>query len=266
MEALIVDPETYDNIEGYNDLETVAETTDNLFKRRQKKRIKRIKRRTARRVKRKTRKAKRKTRRATKLAKRGKTKRAARVKKRAARATKKAVKKQKRGAKRVKRVETKGTLGQRLMLAPLNPLKPIMVKALKTKGLKFTNKSPLLQVVNEFYNKIVRGKDKTLEEVDLLSFYDDHVIGDIAGSVVTAVIDFIKKLKKNKAEGKPLTKTEEKIVKGTEVVETKIKEKAEDEAAATVGKKLLFDKKTQLIIGGVVVMIIIIAVVIARKK
>lgn len=251
MQYLEVNQEQYDGIQGTNDLDNIAEGVDNLFNR--KKAVARKKRRTARRVKRKTRRISRAT-------KKGKTRRVAKLKKRI-------TKTKKRGSKRVKRIQTKGTLAERIALAPLLPLRAMMAATLKKRGVKASKNTPIVELANLFYNKVVhKSNPGHYEEIDLLDYYDDNVAGLAISAVVKGILEFIKGVKKKKEKGEPLNKVEQTVATGTEIAETKAKESAQEEAASQVGKKLLFDKKTQMIIGGVVVMVIIIAVVLARAK
>lgn len=173
----------------------------------------------------------------------------------------------KKGRQEVKKVATKvgkAIVGTSVLL-PLQPLRPVMIKGLKKEGIKADNKTQLVDLANLFYKHVVRKQDKSFEEIDLNNL-DDHAVGAALSAVVTGIISFIKNIKKKKAEGKALTKMEEVIASGTEEVETQIETGAKEEVAKQVGSSLLFNKKTQMIIVGVIVVIIIIAVVIARKK
>lgn len=239
METIEVNDSLYDSIQGSNDLEVI----DNVSKQ-----------------------AKR---RATKLQKK---------------ATKTTGKKAIRLTKKAKRLSTKGTLlGQvakgagkvakkigktaiQPALLPLIPLKPVMKKALEKKGKKAPQK--MLDLVNAFYNEIVKQSNYDYyENIDLLDIPEGTDYAAVAiSTVVSAVLGFIKSLKKKKAEGGALTPLEDTILKGTEQTEEKIREEAKSEAAQTVGEKILFDKKTQMYIIIGIVAIVGIALYIQRKK
>lgn len=206
-----------------------------------------ISKRGKRKIRRKKRKSVRKElRKATKSYKRGKiTKKELAVK--YAKAPAKLKKKLKR---RIKFIDTKRKIIGTALFIPLLPLRIVIVTTLKKKG-HDTKKMNFSEMVMTFYNEIVAPASKgTFEPVENTEqFYNDckanHAVG---AAIVTAVVSFIKALKKKKAKGEPLTAIEKNIVAKTELVEEKIEEKAKDEAAMTVGKRILFDKKTQKII------------------
>ena len=237
---------------------------------RRRRKAKRSARRTKRRSVKSARRAKRKGKISTeeflkrKAAAKG-TKRRSKAKaiggKRGRRITKRATKIQKkRTASAAKRAQRRERLKSVTVLAPLQPLKPVMILALKKKGKTHSVKTPLSIIARDFYNTYVAPKSG-FEEIPEM----DNAVGAVGSAVVGAIIDYIKNLKKKKEEGKPLSKTEGQIVTGTEKVEAKIATKAKEEAAAEVGRNILFDKKTQLIIGGVILGIIAIVVVVIKK-
>jgi hypothetical protein len=171
----------------------------------------------------------------------------------------------KKGAKKVGKIAKK--VLQASAFLPLFPLKPMLVKILKGKGKNVSMKTDMADLANMFYNTVVRKQDKSFEAIDLdeITSTDEHVIGTAVAAVVGGIISFIKAIKKKKAAGQKLTKIEEDVATGTEQVEKQIKEGAQDEAAQSVGKKLLFDRKTQLIVVGVVVAIIAFVFVVRKK-
>lgn len=246
MEALFVDNDTYDSLQGGNDLDTLE---DNLSKRR-KKRIQ-----------------KRKARRAKRLIKRGKTAKAKKVLARGRRKIKRIKKRHKvvrKVARKTARIAKK--IARAAATAPLLPLKGVMVSALKVKGEPAKMSWKIDKVASAFYNKIVR-KDKNFDSYDEihLDMYDEDNLVAVGAAIVTTIIEFIKNSKNKKARGEKLSPIEEKVVTGTEQVEEKIKQQAQEEASKEVGKKLLFDKKTQMIIIGVILVIVAAAVYVAKK-
>jgi hypothetical protein len=157
--------------------------------------------------------------------------------------------------KKIIRKKLKG-LASRALLAPLVPLKGVMVRALKNKGIAMSKKTPINTLAKEFYNKVVvKHSGGNFEEVHFDEDLD-HVAGATLSAIASAIVTFIKGLKKKKEEGEPLSKTENIVVSGTEAVEQKIQEKAKEEAAKEVGGRILFDRKTQYIIIGVVILLI----------
>jgi hypothetical protein len=170
-------------------------------------------------------------------------------------------------AKRAERQEKIKKIASKLnpALLPLIPLKGLMVKALNNKGVTTKKEEPLDVIAKKFYNNIVVKHNKHYEEVHFDSDLEpDYVVGSAITGIVTAVISFIKDLKKKKeAEGEEaLTPTEKVIVKQTENVEAQIQEKSEAEAARQVGSTLLYDRNFQIGL----VFVIALAFIMLRKK
>jgi hypothetical protein len=215
MESLEVNKDTFDNIQGTNDLEMIDNVTKKAAK-----------------------KQKRKARRKKILggvlavATGGVSKLAT-----------------KKGRKQIGSV-LKGAAGVSVLL-PLVPLRGMMIKALNKEGIVATKRTSTVDLANRFYKNIVQKHDKSYDDMDINTIPPDHVAAAI-GIVVTAIISFIKNIKKRKADGEKLSKAEELVAAGTEEAEAKINDSAKGEAATEVGTALLFDRKTQLIILAVV--------------
>lgn len=247
METILVNANDYENIESFNDLEAVE---DNVSKRRRKRITKRRKRR------------------ATRLRKRGKSSKAKRVVARGQKRIKRIKRRQKavkKGARKVGRAAKK--VGRAAALAPLIPLKGMMVGALRAKGVKVSMKTRMNTLASKFYNEIVRKKSgyEGLAPIDLDLESVDHV-APLAAGVVTAIIEFIKNSKNKKERGEKLSKVEAQVVKGTEQAEKQLQEKARTEASREVGEKILFDPKSQMTIVLVILGVIVATFVIAKRK
>jgi hypothetical protein len=159
----------------------------------------------------------------------------------------------KKGVKKVGKVLKEIALDTTIF-APLVPLVPMMKKGLQKKG-KPVPKG-VSNIAKSFYNEVV-VKHGSYEQIHYDNDLDaDNIIAEAASGIVKGVLEFIKGLKKHKAEGGKLTPTEEAIVAGTDLAAAKIDEQAKDEAAGAVGKRILFDRKTQIIIVAVLVAII----------
>jgi hypothetical protein len=176
----------------------------------------------------------------------------------------------KAGRKTAKKIG-KAVIGSTVLL-PLQPLRPVMIKGLKKEGVSASIKTPIIDLANLFYKNVVRKNNSSFEEIDLnnLSDYDGDNFAVAISAVVSGIIAFIKGVKKKKASGAPLSKAEETIAEGTEAVEAKIEESAEDEAASQIGETVmsgaqsLANPKTLLILGaGVLAIVIFFAM---RKK
>lgn len=139
------------------------------------------------------------------------------------------------------------------VLAPLRPLRGMMMKALKKEGVYVDKRTSLIDVTNRFYNNIVIKKSKNkLDEIDVYN-YEQENIEPALTAIVTGIISFVKSIKDKKKRGEKLNKSEELIAKGTEEAEKKIVEQAKTETATAVGQSLLFNPKTQIIIVIIVV-------------
>lgn len=149
------------------------------------------------------------------------------------------------------------TAGDVTIWAPIAPLRPMMRKALAAKGKDPGKKTHTGELAKIFYNEIV-SKQGNYEEINIdFDLQSDNIVDEAATAIISGIIEFIKGIKKKKAEGKQLNKTEQVITDGTEIAETKIKESAQNEAATAVGKSILFDRKTQLILAVVLIGIIL---------
>jgi hypothetical protein len=233
-----VDPDTFDSIESIEDIEAInklADSQDNF--------------RLGSKLKKKLKKAGRgllaaSTGGLSEVA----TKRGRKDLKKAAKDTGKALKK----------------IGGLAAFAPLLPLVPMMKKTLKKKGKPVP--SGVENISKAFYNEIV-AKHDNFAPIDYDNDLDsDHVVTELVGGVIKGILEFVKGLKAKKQAGKTLSATEQDIVNGTEAVEKKLNEQAKDEAATSVGKRILFDRKTQIIIVVVIVAIIGVVWYIRRNK
>ena len=202
--------------------------------------------------------------------------------------------KTKRQARKIARKATKGmvkagikrTLGA-VAVAPLLPFKPIIKKMLGKRGVA-TRKMKFPELVEAFYNKVLaKSKDNphsSLEECPMGLFYDnyafktpmakgeelpDHVIGDIVGSIVTAVVGFFKKkramkraLENQGIDPKTQMSTEEiEAANETEKITKSLEQKEVDDKNVKAGqlKKILF-----IVLG--VGLVIALGYMVAKKK
>lgn len=148
--------------------------------------------------------------------------------------------------------------------APLLPLVPMMKKALKKKGKPVP--SGVQNVAKAFYNEIVT-KHGSYEEIHFDSDLDaDNIISEAIGGIVKGILEFVKGLKKKKQAGDKLSDTEAVIADGTEIVEKKLNEQAQETAATEVGKKILFDRKSQIVIVLIIVAIVGVVLYLRRNK
>jgi len=181
----------------------------------------------------------------------------------------------KKGAKAVGKAVGKVVKGA--VYAPLLPLKGMMKKALKKKGVSPPSKMP--DLAEAFYNNIVKKSNfdsyyhgRTLER----DGYNDHFIAvDVVAGILKYVKDILQRKKAKKA-GQPvaLSPVEEEIAAGSEKVLNAINERA-DNSGADVSEDLPDEPKerkkrgdkeglilglptsTLLIVGGVFVAVLV---------
>lgn len=115
------------------------------------------------------------------------------------------------------------SVGKKLSYAQLTPFKPVMVAALKKRGVSNVGiGTKMSTLVPLFHDVIIKGKTK-------LNFEDyapklavtehmEHVYAEAADAIIGAVLDFIQNLKNKKDSGAPLSKEEEAILEGSEKV------------------------------------------------
>ena len=118
------------------------------------------------------------------------------------------------------------------LILPLVPLKLAMKKILKDRGI--TPPDNLKELAHVFYDKVVKAHKSTFEPIDHI----EPVMTLTA--IVTAIIKFIKDLKKKKESGQKLDKSEQKILDTTEKLvsegEETVKGFIKDEATFELGK------------------------------
>lgn len=155
------------------------------------------------------------------------------------------------------------------VLAPLIPLRRGMESQLRAKGI--TPPKLLEDLAKVFYNQIVvparKNSYDAVPEINFEGMYaeSDNAIGTVLTSIVAAIVEFFSTSRKKVETGEPVSKAEERAAKTLDVVEAKIRERAEKEAAAEVGRKILFDQNTWLLIGGGVLVLVVITALIVRK-
>jgi hypothetical protein len=125
-------------------------------------------------------------------------------------------------------VKLKAT-GQNAVFAPLLPLKPTMVKRLKEQNI--THDNTIHDVAIKFVKHIVGASH--FEEMKFETLYADEkssgtsvanaaagaAVGDYAGAaknLITAIVNYFKKLKDKKTKNEPLSETEKDSLKGSD--------------------------------------------------
>jgi hypothetical protein len=128
----------------------------------------------------------------------------------------------------------------------IRPFKSLMVKGLTAKGFDVSSK-PLAQVANIFYREVVaknKGGVIVDKNLDLDNYFWDNFNDTTVNSLVDGIFGYVLNVKdKDKKLGSEgLTKFEQFLANQTNKLESLGKEKAKEEAASTLGNKLLFGK------------------------
>lgn len=130
-------------------------------------------------------------------------------------------------------------LSAKVQYAKLLPFKPIMVKALKNKGMPVSMATKMEKLVPLFTDVIIKKKTKqNFEDYEPMNTYGDahleHLAAEAAQAAVDFILSFIKQLKDKKDRGEALSPDEQNILEGAE----KVADAAED--AAKSGAKNWF--------------------------
>jgi hypothetical protein len=114
----------------------------------------------------------------------------------------------------------------------LVPLIPVMVAALKKKGLKPSSAAKDVEATAQlFYNEIVAKKGSSYEPIDFDSFEQDEY-DNLAGEIIEAIISFIKGGIKNLKDGKTSASP---VMQVVQTEGAKVLAKLDQKAAAGAG-------------------------------
>lgn len=131
---------------------------------------------------------------------------------------------------------------------PLLPLKPVMMAALKLKGL--STSGSIREVALRFYDNIVKRNNfdegslddryPTISEPVYQNYTDpDNFDPATVTAIVSAIIGYVKKVKEKKAAGEKLTKTQEAVNRVTDEVEQRYDEAKTEAVRDEVGGAVL---------------------------
>lgn len=111
--------------------------------------------------------------------------------------------------------------------AVLIPLQPVMVAALKAKGIKSSlNPFDIEQTAQKFYDNIVAKKGSNYEPIADWSIYKGDSYDHLTGDVIEAIVNFIKNGIQGQKEGKKQSDLMNQIADGAKKAIAKIEEKA----------------------------------------
>lgn len=138
-------------------------------------------------------------------------------------------------------------------LAPLLPFKPMMMKHLKKQGVNLTSKKDkqLMNVAKLFFSKVV--KPRQVENAE------ENIAPVAIGAIVSGIVKFIKSIADKKKAGVPMGKNDEALasecVKIDKELTEGVKTLAKEDAAQTIGQKIM--SPVGIAIGGGIALIVI---------
>lgn len=146
----------------------------------------------------------------------------------------------------------KGTVSAATFL-PLLPFKIAMQTILRGRGVKPEKK--IDRLAQQFYNIVVQKKEG-YEVVAL-----ENLAGDVIGSIVKAIINYFKDLKKKKESGVKLPPAEEKALQVAENTVEKVVEIGKEETKSEIAQKSF----TPLLITSVLAVVLLFAFAKSKK-
>jgi len=121
-------------------------------------------------------------------------------------------------AKKVGKVVLKAT--EKAALLPLLPLKPVIIKLLKARGVN-TSGMDMIALAQSFYTTIVKGgksyEGYEMPDINVYEHTRDNWIMAVI-PLVTAIVKWVAGMKKKKAAGEELTPTEEVVVTAADTI------------------------------------------------
>lgn len=128
-------------------------------------------------------------------------------------------------------------VGKVLTWVAVRPFRGAMLKGLEAAGVRgYTKNTPLPDLAKAFIKFVVKRERPDLVPPELEDTFERDTIEPVTiSAIVTAIIAFIKGLKKKKEDGQPLTKSQKAIVDVAETVEDRAYEIADEEVSFQLG-------------------------------
>ncbi len=139
----------------------------------------------------------------------------------------------------------------------MEPLRGMMAGSLRQKGV--TPEKDIRDLTIQFYNRVVAAGNNTYDGIDNADG-DEEKKSVLFSTIVPAVTGFLGALKAKAQAGEPLSKTEDFIVRGTQKVETGIRQGIVQRGQLAVGQTLLSPGMLMM------VGLVIVAVIFASRK
>jgi hypothetical protein len=138
--------------------------------------------------------------------------------------------------------------------AVLIPFRPAMEKMLKTRGVNPAKK--FSEVIKQFHDTVLKknfeNQISNADEYGVIFDSQENLVDDVAGGIITAILEFFKRIKDKKKNGEKLTPEEEKIAAAAENIDTAVREAARDGIEETIGEKLT-SPTGLIVVGGLAV-------------
>jgi protein-tyrosine-phosphatase len=138
--------------------------------------------------------------------------------------------------KAVKRKRAAGVL-----LYPLAPFRPFMVKALQKDGLKITGKGRKQKLNGKpvtLYDVVLLFKKHVIDNQPYTGNFNENIVTELSAGLIQSIIKFIKDLVNKKKRGEKLSPREETLVDAYEKTEDRINEAARGEVNEGIGEFL----------------------------
>lgn len=134
---------------------------------------------------------------------------------------------------------------EEIPFAPLLPFKGLMTTELQKRNITYKNE--LSDIAPKFYNSVVKKShfDSESNNFEGGFNYIDHdgsenfvVTAAMATTIIGAIIDFIKQLKKKRDAGQPLTNEESQILTQAEQISVVVSDAAMNSAQTTIAEQV----------------------------
>jgi hypothetical protein len=145
-------------------------------------------------------------------------------------------------AKRQKRTKEQKTLSRKraagVLLYPIAPFRPFLVKALIKDGLKITGKGRKQKLNGKpvtLYDIVLLFKKHVIDNEPYTGNFSENIVTELSADLIKSIINWIKGLANKKKRGEKLSPKEEAIADVYTQTEDKINEAARGEVDQTVG-------------------------------
>ena len=146
-------------------------------------------------------------------------------------------------AKRKKRTKEQKQLSRKraagVLLYPIAPFRPFLVKALQKQGLKITGRGRKQKLNGKpvtLYDIVLLFKKHVIDNEPYSGNFSENVVTELSAGLIQSIIRWIKDLVAKKKRGEKLTPQEEKIADVYEKTEDQVNEAARGEINKGIGE------------------------------